>query len=124
MKILITGGAGFIGSKLALKLVDRGHDVVVMDCLSAQIHGTDPQSTSPLYRSIKDKVDIVKGDVCVKEDWEKVLPGIDVLVHLASETGTGQSMYEIQKYTNANVNGTALMLDLLTNNSCLLYTSP
>ncbi|OSZ80900.1 epimerase [Chitinophagaceae bacterium IBVUCB2] len=115
-KILITGGAGFIGSNLALKLLAKGHEVVVMDNLSEQIHGNNPAETSPLYNNIKGKVDFIKGDVCSKADWEKVLPGVEVVVHFAAETGTGQSMYEIDKYVNVNIGGTSLLLDLLANN--------
>ncbi len=116
MKILITGGAGFIGSNLALALAGRGHEVLVMDNLSEQVHGKNPEETSPLYRSILNKVDFFKGDVTRKEDWEKVLPGADAVVHFAAETGTGQSMYEIHRYTNVNIGGTALLLQVLTDN--------
>lgn len=114
-KILITGGAGFIGSNLALKLVDKGYTVTVLDCLSPQIHGENPEESSPLYLSIKDKVRFIKGNVCEREMWEKAIAGQDAIVHLAAETGTGQSMYEIQKYTDINIGSTALMLDILTN---------
>lgn len=113
--ILITGGAGFIGSNLALKLMDKGYKVTVMDNLSKQIHGKNPEITSPLYKSIKDKVRFIKGSVTSKEDWIKALEGVECVVHLAAETGTGQSMYEIQKYVNVNIGGTALLLDILTN---------
>lgn len=113
--ILITGGAGFIGSNLALKLVDKGYTVTVLDCLSPQIHGENSEESSPLYLSIKDKVRFIKGDVCEREMWEKAIVGQDAIVHLAAETGTGQSMYEIQKYTDINIGSTALMLDILTN---------
>jgi dTDP-L-rhamnose 4-epimerase len=114
-KILITGGAGFIGSNLALKLLAKGYDVIVMDNLSEQIHGSEQGETSPLYASIKGKVSFLKGDICIKDDWEKALPGVDIICHFAAETGTGQSMYEINKYANVNVGGTALMLDLISN---------
>lgn len=113
--ILITGGAGFIGSNLTLKLVDRGYIVSVLDNLSPQIHGLDPIKTSPLYQSIIGKVNFIEGSVTSKEDWIKALNGVDCVVHLAAETGTGQSMYEIQKYVDTNIGGTALLLDILTN---------
>ena len=113
--ILITGGAGFIGSNLALKLISKGHKVTVIDNLSPQIHGDNPEQSSPLYNSIKDKVTFIKGTVTSKEDWIAALAGQDIVVHYAAETGTGQSMYEIQKYVDVNVNGTAIMLDLLAN---------
>ena len=113
--VLITGGAGFIGSNLALKLVDKGYKVTILDSLSVQIHGDNPVVTSPLYRSIKDKVIFIKGSVTSREDWMKALEGQEVVIHLAAETGTGQSMYEIEKYVKTNIGGTALLLDILTN---------
>lgn len=116
MNILITGGAGFIGSNLALKLKDKGHQVRVLDNLSEQIHGKNPEVNSDLYNSIKNKVEFIKGDVTSKEDWMKSLENIDVVVHLAAETGTGQSMYEIEKYVKTNIMGTAILFDILTNN--------
>ena len=112
--ILITGGAGFIGSNLALKLIERGYHVTVLDNLSSQIHGDNPDKTSPLFNSIKGKVRFIRG-VSSKEDWLEALIGQDCVVHLAAETGTGQSMYEIQKYVDVNIGGTALLLDILTN---------
>ena len=115
MKVLITGGAGFIGSNIALKLLKYGYRVTVLDSLSEQIHGANPESTSPLYQKIKDKVDFIKGDVNNREDLEKALADVDYVIHLAAETGTGQSMYEIKKYVNTNIGGTALLLDILTN---------
>lgn len=116
MKILITGGAGFIGSNLALELVEKKHDVIVLDNLSKQIHGDEAKKTSPLFKSIEGKVKFIEGDVTNRADWEKVILEPDVIVHFAAETGTGQSMYQIEKYTNVNIGGTAIMLDLLANN--------
>lgn len=115
MNILITGGAGFIGSNLALHLIGLGHEVTVLDNLSPQIHGISPDETSPLYQSIKNQVRFVSGSVCDEAAWRQVLPGQDAIVHLAAETGTGQSMYEIKRYVDVNIGGTALMLDLLAN---------
>ena len=68
-----------------------------------------------MYLSIKGKVDFIKGDVCKREDWLKALDGVDYVIHLAAETGTGQSMYEIEKYVGTNIGGTALLLDILAN---------
>lgn len=110
-KILITGGAGFIGSNLSLKLIEKGYEVVVLDNLSPQIHG----KSSPLYESIKNKVNFIKGTVLSYDDWKKALAEVDVVVHLAAETGTGQSMYEIEKYTDVNIKGTSIFLDILAN---------
>lgn len=114
-RILITGGAGFIGSSLSLDLISRGHVITVLDNLSPQIHGQDPLKESPLYNAIKDKVKFIHGSVTSREDWEKAIKDQDIIVHFAAETGTGQSMYQIEKYTGVNINGTAIMLDLLTN---------
>ncbi len=113
--VLITGGAGFIGSNVALKLLDKGVKVTVLDNLSPQIHGNYPDNTSPLYKSIKEKVHFIKGSVTSREDWRKALDGVDAVLHLAAETGTGQSMYEIEKYVNVNIGGTAILLDILAN---------
>jgi dTDP-L-rhamnose 4-epimerase len=113
--ILITGGAGFIGSNLALKLIEKGYVVTVLDNLSPQIHGNDPDNSSPLFTSVKDKVNFINGTVTSKADWEQALQGQDIIVHFAAETGTGQSMYEIQKYVGVNITGTAIMLDILAN---------
>ena len=114
-KILITGGAGFIGSNLALALLKKGHQVTVLDNLSEQIHGKNPEETSPLYLSIKDKVQFIKGTVACRETLREAIADNTVIVHLAAETGTGQSMYEIQHYTDVNIGATALLLDILTN---------
>jgi dTDP-L-rhamnose 4-epimerase len=113
-KILITGGAGFIGTNLSLRLIEKGHLITVLDNLSEQIHGEDSES-SELYNRIKNKVKFIKGDVRNREDWVKALEGQEVVVHFAAETGTGQSMYEIEKYTDVNIKGTAIFLDILAN---------
>lgn len=115
--ILILGGAGFIGSNLALKLKDLTYKVTVFDNLSEQIHGANPIETSPLYNSILSaNIRFVLGSVTSKADLLKVIIGQDIIVHLAAETGTGQSMYEIQNYVDVNIGGTGLLLDILTNN--------
>lgn len=115
-KILITGGAGFIGSNIALHLLHHGYEVTVLDNLSEQIHGANPSTTSPLYISIKDKVHFIKGTVTSVEDWKKAIFDNEIIVHLAAETGTGQSMYQISKYVDVNIGGTAILLDILANN--------
>lgn len=112
--ILITGGAGFIGSNIALKLIEKGYRVRVLDNLSPQIHGENPEK-SFLYNSIKDKTDFILGNVLSKDDWRKALIDIDIVIHLAAETGTGQSMYDIENYIDVNIKGTALLWEILTN---------
>lgn len=113
-RVLITGGAGFIGSNLALKLLNRGYEVTVIDNLNKQIHGEDPEK-SYTYNLIKGKVNFIKGDVNHIQDWQKALEDVNIVVHLAAETGTGQSMYEINKYIDSNIGGTSKLLELLTN---------
>lgn len=113
--ILITGGAGFIGSNLATKLVNKGYNITVLDNLSPQIHGENPRETSPLFNSIQDKVKFIEGSVNDRKVLSKAIEGQDIIVHFAAETGTGQSMYEINKYTDINIGGTSLLLDILTN---------
>ena len=111
--ILITGGAGFIGSNLTINLVKKGYNVTILDNLSQQIHGKNQDS--PLYKSIKDISNFIFGDVCNKSDWEKALKGQDAVIHLAAETGTGQSMYAISRYNEINIIGTSYLLDILAN---------
>ena len=112
--ILITGGAGFIGSNLALKLHSLGYSVTVLDNLSPQIHGENPEN-SGLYQSILGKVTFIKGSITSRNEVEKAILNQDAIIHLAAETGTGQSMYEIEKYNLVNVYGTSLLLDVLVN---------
>jgi dTDP-L-rhamnose 4-epimerase len=112
--ILITGGSGFIGSRLANFQNASGHKVRVLDNLSPQIHGIIPES-SPLFLSLHQDVEFIHGSVTNRDDLIKALQGIDTVVHLAAETGTGQSMYAIQHYSGVNIGGTALLLDLIAN---------
>lgn len=114
MKVLITGGAGFIGSRLALKLVQQNCTVTVLDSLASQVHTGRPEE-SLLFRSLGSNIRFIRGDVTSREDMAAALAGQEVVVHLAAETGTGQSMYEIERYCRVNVGGTALLLDLLAN---------
>ncbi|MBN1898911.1 MAG: SDR family NAD(P)-dependent oxidoreductase [Spirochaetes bacterium] len=109
--VLITGGAGFLGSALTLRLKSKGFRVTVLDNLSRQIHGEGRDSY--LYGSIKGKVKFIKGDIRDPEDCFQALRSQDAVVHMAAETGTGQSMYEVEKYFDVNVNGTAVLLDAI-----------
>lgn len=111
MNVLITGGAGFIGSRLAAKLHGAGHGVTVLDNLSPQIHGEAAQFAASLEAHAR----CVKGDVCDRALVANLLKGQEVIVHLAAETGTGQSMYAIQHYEHVNIAGTAVLLDVLVN---------
>lgn len=113
-RILITGGAGFIGSNLALALASDGHEVTILDNLLPQVHGEQPQS-SELYRAAQKAGRVIVGDIANRDDVANALVGQEVVVHLAAETGTGQSMYEIERYNRVNVGGTAILLDILAN---------
>lgn len=113
--VLITGGAGFIGTRLARRFVRDGHTVTVLDALIPQVHGDDPQTTSPLLRSLDGIATVIHGTVSSTDDLRAALTGATVVVHLAAETGTGQSMYEIDRYVETNVGGTAKLLELLAN---------
>lgn len=113
--VLITGGAGFIGTRLARRFIQDGHTVTVLDALIPQVHGDAPQTTSPLLRSLDGVATVIEGTVTSTDDLRAALSGATVVVHLAAETGTGQSMYEIDRYVETNVGGTAKLLDLLAN---------
>lgn len=112
--VLITGGAGFIGTALSLTLISKGYKIRVLDNLSKQIHGDTPEK-SHLFNLIKDKVEFIKGDVRNRQDWLTALKDQHIIIHLAAETGTGQSMYEIEKYTDVNIKGTSILWDILAN---------
>jgi dTDP-L-rhamnose 4-epimerase len=111
MRILITGGAGFIGSRLAKRLAGAGASVTVLDNLSSQVHGERAEFSTDLRRVAQ----CVRGDVRDPEVVRALLHRRDLVVHLAAETGTGQSMYAIEQYEDVNVHGTAVLLDLLVN---------
>ena len=105
--VLITGGAGFIGSYLAEALFSQGYKVRIFDSLSAQIHGVNAKL--PPY--LAGKVDFLQGDIVNKGDVEQAVSAIDVVVHLAAETGVGQSMYQISRYVDVNIKGSAVLLE-------------
>ncbi|MDY7561396.1 NAD-dependent epimerase/dehydratase family protein [Pseudomonas sp. CCC3.2] len=112
--VLVTGGAGFIGSHLIPKLLSSGFKVRVLDSLSSQIHGDSPVGLDFLYG---DDVEFILGNVVDRDTWTGALKGVAAIVHLAAETGTGQSMYEVARYNEVNSQGTALMLDVLGKSS-------
>ncbi|SIN70429.1 NAD-dependent epimerase/dehydratase family protein [Agromyces cerinus] len=113
--VLITGGAGFIGSRLGRRFADEGYRVTVLDSLIPQVHGEDPETTSPLLATVREFATVIKGTVTSAADIAAAVEGQNIIVHLAAETGTGQSMYEIDRYVEANVGGTAKLLDALAN---------
>ena len=106
-KILITGGAGFVGSHLADALLHADHDVRIFDSFSAQVHGSGvPEYLSP-------EVEVIRGDMRDAAAVRRALDGVDVVFHLAAAVGVGQSMYQIADYMGANTQGTAVLLQSL-----------
>jgi dTDP-L-rhamnose 4-epimerase len=110
-KVLITGGAGFVGSHLADKLLEKGYAVSVFDNLEPQVHGGGKRP--PAY--LNKEVEFINGDVRDRERLKKALKGADIVSHQAAMVGVGQSMYKIQYYIEVNASGTANLLDLLVN---------
>jgi dTDP-L-rhamnose 4-epimerase len=115
MNVLVTGGAGFIGLHLVRRLLREGCTVAVLDNFSSQVHGTNRELPSDLA----DHVDLYRADVRDQDAVSKALAHRDAVVHLAAETGTGQSMYEISRYQEVNLGGTATILNALVNKSRL-----
>ena len=108
-KILITGGAGFIGSHLVDELLEYGYDVAVLDNLTPQVHGAlgnPPEYLSP-------HAEFIHGDVRDAEAVKKALKGVEAVFHFAAAVGVGQSMYQICRYTDINNQGTAVLLESL-----------
>jgi dTDP-L-rhamnose 4-epimerase len=106
--VLITGGAGFIGSHLADRLLAAGHRVRAFDNLTQQVHG---EIDRPAY--LADDVELMVGDVRDREAVRRALDGVESVVHLAARVGVGQSMYELADYTFENSGGTAVLLEAL-----------
>ncbi len=113
-RVLVTGGAGFIGSHLVDALLERGYAVRVYDNLEPQVHGgLREEGKWPAYLS--PEAERILGDIRDREALRRALQDVDVVVHLAARVGVGQSMYEIESYVDVNVRGTAVLLDLLAN---------
>lgn len=103
--ILVTGGAGFIGSHLVDALIEKGHQVRILDSLVSQVH------EERLPEHLNPSAEFVRGDVCDPAIVEKALENVNVVFHEAAEVGVGQSMYEVQRYVRANDLGTAVLLE-------------
>ena len=111
MNLLVTGGAGFIGVHLVRRLLQEGCTVAVLDNFSSQVHGANQELPSDLAN----QVELYRADVRDHDAVRQALMNRDAVVHLAAETGTGQSMYEISRYQQVNLGGTATILDALVN---------
>lgn len=109
-KILVTGGAGFIGSHLVDKLIEEGHKVTIIDKLDPQVH---PVGNPPKY--LNKEAEFIKADILQENILKKALCGVDIIYHLAASTGVGQSMYEVKNYVNNNIQATAVLWDVLIN---------
>jgi dTDP-L-rhamnose 4-epimerase len=109
-QILITGGAGFIGSHLADGLIANGDDVTVLDLLHPQVHGEAQKI--PDY--LNPKITLVQADIRDRVALKSVLAEKTIVYHFASYTGVGQSMYQISEYLDVNVQGTAVLMELLS----------
>jgi dTDP-L-rhamnose 4-epimerase len=105
-RVLVTGGAGFIGSFTVELLIEKGYEVTVLDSLEPQVH---PNQISEYL----DSEVITRGDVRNRDVVKEVFANADAIIHLAAAVGVGQSMYEVEKYVDYNVRGTAVLLDLL-----------
>ena len=108
-QVLITGGAGFIGSHLANELINKGYRVRILDNLLEQVHG--PDAGRPAY--LNPEAELITGDVRNRAAVRNALEGAEVVYHFAARVGVGQSMYEIQEYTEVNNTGTAVLLEAL-----------
>ena len=111
-KVLITGGAGFIGSHLADELRAHGYRVRVLDLLDPQVHGEARRRPDYLAH----EVELVVGDVNDRDKVAQALQGVDAVYHFAAAVGVGQSMYEVAHYTRVNNLGTAVLLEALAKN--------
>jgi dTDP-L-rhamnose 4-epimerase len=110
MKILITGGAGFIGQHLTRHLLALDHEITILDNFLDQVHAGNRELSSDLDKPVR----LVVGDVADPASLRLALEGQDCIVHLAAETGTGQSMYEVSRYERTNIAGTALLYEFLS----------
>jgi len=112
--VLVTGGAGFIGSHLVDALLAQGHRVRVLDNLEPQVHGgLRERDQRPDY--LNSEAELIVGDVRDRDGLSRALAGVDVVFHLAAMVGVSQSMYDIARYVDANTGGTAALLDVLAN---------
>src|SRR5579884_1342538 len=107
MRVLVSGGAGFIGSHRADDLLRRGDEVRIVDCLDPQVHAQGP-------RFLPSGAEFIQGDVTDPSLVRQAIKGIDAVVHLAAAVGVGQSMYQAEHYVRTNTLATATLLTALS----------
>lgn len=112
-KILITGGAGFIGKNISQQLISMGYSIRIIDNLDPQIHGDGKEVRSWIKNY---DIDFIQSSILDVDLLKKSLIDVTSIIHLASKTGTGQSMYQISEYTNTNILGTSLLLNTILEN--------
>ena len=108
MKILVTGGAGFIGSHLADALVEQGHEVVIYDNFEQQVHKTEPEY-------LNRNAELIRADIRDKDTLKNAVIDSEIIFHQAAMVGVGQSMYQVEKYVDVNTFATAKLLDIIAN---------
>ena len=110
-KVLVTGGAGFIGSHTVDELIAQGYSVRVYDNLNPQVHGDRAKKPDFLHPD----AEFIKGDVRDRDHLHQSIKDVDLIIHDAAEVGVGQSMYSIDQYISTNVQGTGVLWDILVN---------
>jgi dTDP-L-rhamnose 4-epimerase len=108
MKILVTGGAGFIGSHLVDALIGKGHEVVIYDNFEQQVHKTEPEY-------LNRNAELIRADIRDKDTLKNAVIDSEIIFHQAAMVGVGQSMYQVEKYVDVNTFATAKLLDILAN---------
>ena len=110
-RVLVTGGAGFIGSHTVDQLIQRGDTVRVYDNLNPQVHGENAEKPEHLHP----EAEFIRGDVRDRNHLKKAIEDVELVIHDAAEVGVGQSMYSIDQYISTNVQGTGVLWDILVN---------
>lgn len=108
-KVLVTGGAGFVGSHIVDLLVGKDYDVTILDSFVEQVHGNHNKQDG----YVNPEAHVISGSTFDRPLVERILPEVDAVVHLAAAVGIGQSMYQIGRYVEANTAGTATLFDVL-----------
>ena len=107
-RVLVTGGAGFIGRAVSRELLKRGNEVLVLDSLIEQVHGDRERP-----EDFADDAELMVGDIRNKDVVSRALTDVDSVIHLAAEVGVGQSMYAVERYTSVNEAGSAVLFEAL-----------